>query len=309
MTTRKPLIVVVGPTAVGKTATSIQLAQHFNGEIISGDSMQVYRDMDIGTAKITPEEMEDVPHHLIDIINPQDSFSVADFQSAANTAIHKIYEKGRIPFIVGGTGLYVNAVLYNYDFSEKGEDTAFRERLEQYAEENGNEALHSQLKDIDPESYQELHPNNRRRVIRTLEVYHLTGKPLRSDKEENRSSSYDFYVIGLTMDRDKLYERINLRVEQMIQDGLIEEVKKLTNEGFASVQSMQAIGYKEITPYILGDCSKEEAIDNLKQNSRRFAKRQLTWFRNKMDIEWFDMTDDREEKIEEIILYLEGKLF
>lgn len=309
MITRKPLIVVVGPTAVGKTATSIQLAQHFNGEIISGDSMQVYRGMDIGTAKITKEEMEDVPHHLIDILAPQDPFSVADFQSAANIALHTIYEKERTPFIVGGTGLYVNAVLYNYDFSEKGEDTAFREKLEHYAEEHGNEALHHQLKDIDQDSYTELHPNNRRRVIRALEVYHLTGKPLRSDKEENVTSTFDYHVIGLTMNRDELYERINLRVEEMIKGGLIEEVKKLADEGFASVQSMQAIGYKEILPYINGECSKEEATENLKQNSRRFAKRQLTWFRNKMDIEWFDMTEEREEKVQEIIAYLEGKLF
>ncbi|PYZ93060.1 tRNA (adenosine(37)-N6)-dimethylallyltransferase MiaA [Salipaludibacillus keqinensis] len=309
MTKKKPLIVIVGPTAVGKTAASIQLAKHYNGEVISGDSMQVYREMDIGTAKITEEEMDGVPHHMINIKQPDEPFSVADFQSLAKKKIDSIHQQGKIPFIVGGTGLYVNAVIYDYHFSEVAEDSGYRERLDQFAEEHGNIALHQQLKSVDLQSYQELHPNNRRRVIRALEVYHVTGKPLRNQEEPEKSSPYDTTVIGLTMERELLYERINQRVDAMIEAGLIEEVKRLSEAGYDQCQSMQAIGYKEILAYVKGEVSEEEAISQLKQNSRRFAKRQLTWFRNKMQIEWFDMTVHREKRIKEIHQFLKESYY
>lgn len=304
MKNSQPLIVIVGPTAVGKTATSIDLAKHFGGEVISGDSMQVYKGMDIGTAKISRNEMDDVPHHLIDIKQPNEPFSVADFQSLAKKSISSIYNHGNIPFIVGGTGLYVNAVIYDYDFSEASEDPAFREQLNNFADEHGNDALHEQLKVVDPQSYDQLHPNNRRRVIRALEVFHVTGKPLAEQRNKIESSLYDTTVIGLTMDRDVLYDRINQRVDQMISEGLIEEVEKLHKLGYSDCQSMQAIGYKEILDYVRGNVTQEAAIAQLKQNSRRFAKRQLTWFRNKMNISWFDMTTDSKKTSKEIHKFL-----
>ncbi|WP_416150868.1 tRNA (adenosine(37)-N6)-dimethylallyltransferase MiaA [Salipaludibacillus sp. HK11] len=304
MENNQPLIVIVGPTAVGKTATSIDLAKQYDGEVISGDSMQVYRGMDVGTAKITNQEMDGVPHHLIDIKNPDEAFSVADFQSLAKKAITEISDKEKLPFIVGGTGLYVNSIIYDYDFSDVKEDRAFRDRLDKFAEEHGNDALHEQLKLIDPKSFQQLHPNNRRRVIRALEVYHLTGKSVTEESHQAQRSIYDAKVIGLTMDRDVLYDRINLRVDLMINEGLVEEVKHLYEQGYEHCQSMQAIGYKEILEYIKGNVTKEEAVSQLKQNSRRFAKRQLTWFRNKMDIEWFDMTSDEEKSLKEIHHFL-----
>ncbi|UCZ51640.1 tRNA (adenosine(37)-N6)-dimethylallyltransferase MiaA [Bacillus shivajii] len=303
------LIVIVGPTAVGKTATSISLAKAFGGEIISGDSMQVYKQMDIGTAKITKDEMEGIPHHLIDIKEPTESFSVAEFQERAKSLIHKIQQKNKIPFIVGGTGLYVNSVIYDYDFSQSESDPKFRMEMENYADTYGGIALHEKLKDIDPKSYRDIHPNNTRRVIRALEVYHMTGKPVSERNDQQIVSPYDATVIGLTMERDLLYERINKRVDLMIEEGLIDEAKRLYALGVRDCQSVQAIGYKEIYRYLAGKLTKEEAIEELKQNSRRYAKRQLTWFRNKMEIDWFDMSEAREKKLQEIHKFLEGKLF
>lgn len=302
------LIVIVGPTAVGKTATGISLAKNLNGEIISGDSMQVYKGMDIGTAKVTEEEMEGIPHYLINIKEPMEPFSVAEFQQKAKESILTIHEKRKLPIIVGGTGLYVNSVIYDYDFSTSEGDENLRKELEDYARSFGNEALHSRLKDIDLKSYNELHPNNVRRVIRALEVFQLTGKPISERPNQPESSPYNVIVIGLTMVRDKLYERINLRVDKMIKEGLLEEAEELYNNGIRDCQSVQAIGYKEIYDFLRGDVTKEEAIDNLKRNSRRYAKRQLTWFRNKMDITWFDMTEGSEKKLKEIHQFVEGKL-
>ncbi|MDQ0253625.1 tRNA dimethylallyltransferase [Evansella vedderi] len=303
------LVVIVGPTAVGKTETGITLAKNLNGEIISGDSMQVYRGMDIGTAKVTEEEMEGIPHYLIDIKDPLESFSVAEFQQRAKEYIQTIHDKNKLPLIVGGTGLYVNSVIYDYDFSKSEGDEAFREELENYANQYGNEALHEKLKEIDPVSYKELHPNNVRRVIRALEVFHLTGKTIGERPQQPVTSPYNTIIVGLTMEREKLYERINLRVDMMVKEGLIEEAERLYNQGIHDCQSVQAIGYKEIYEYLRGDVSKEEAIETLKRNSRRYAKRQLTWFRNKMDITWFDMTKDRKKKVREINHFVEGKLF
>ncbi|MEH7115556.1 tRNA (adenosine(37)-N6)-dimethylallyltransferase MiaA [Neobacillus niacini] len=308
---KQKLLVIIGPTAVGKTKLSIELAKRYNGEIISGDSMQIYRGMDIGTAKIKIKEMEGIPHHLIDIKEPDESFSVAEFQQLVRAKITEITSKGKLPIIVGGTGLYIQAVIYDYQFSEAPADEEFRLQLEVKAKEFGNEALHDELTMVDPDSARQIHPNNIRRVIRALEIFHCTGK-IMSDYQNNQQPDllYETALIGLTMEREMLYERINTRVEMMMSEGLIEEVSLLHKDGIRDCQSIQAIGYKEIYDYLDGKVRLEEAVDNLKQNSRRYAKRQLTWFRNKMDVEWFDMTvvPDLSKKITEISHYVEGKL-
>ena len=308
---KQKLLVIIGPTAVGKTKLSIELAKRYNGEIISGDSMQIYRGMDIGTAKIKIEEMEGIPHHLIDIKEPDESFSVAEFQQLVRAKIAEISSKGKLPIIVGGTGLYIQSVIYDYQFSEAPADAKFRLQLEGRAKEIGNEALHEELTKVDPDSARQIHPNNVRRVIRALEIYHCTGK-IMSDAQNNQQPDllYETALIGLTMEREKLYERINTRVELMVSAGLLEEVSQLHKQGIRDCQSIQAIGYKEIYDYLDGKVSFSEAVENLKQNSRRYAKRQLTWFRNKMDVEWFDLTNvlDLSKKITEISHYVEGKL-
>ncbi len=308
---KQKLIVIIGPTAVGKTKLSIELAKHFNGEIISGDSMQVYRGMDIGTAKVKLDEMEGIPHHLIDIKEPDESFSVAEFQQLVRAKITEIASRGKLPIIVGGTGLYIQSVIYDYQFSDAPADEEFRLQLEERAKIIGHEALHEELKQIDPESAAGIHPNNVRRVIRALEIYHCTGKIMsESQKEQQPDLLYQTALIGLTMEREKLYDRINLRVNLMVEEGLIDEVSQLHKQGLRDCQSIQAIGYKEIYDYLDHKVSLEDAIENLKQNSRRYAKRQLTWFRNKMEVEWFDMTDvaNLSKKITEISHYVEGKL-
>jgi len=312
LTLKSKLIVLIGPTAVGKTKTSIELAKAFNGEIISGDSMQIYKHMDIGTAKIKPEEMEGIPHYLIDIKHPSDSFSAAEFQELVRGKISEITSRGKLPIIAGGTGLYIQSVLFDYQFSEAPSNDEFRNRLEWQAEKEGNLFLHNQLLELDPESAAKIHPNNVRRVIRALEIYHCTGKTMSEWQEtQEREPLYDAAIIGLTMERDKLYTRINKRVDMMIQEGLITEVEQLFQQGIRDCQSIQAIGYKELYDYFDGRVSLDAAVENLKQNSRRYAKRQLTWFRNKMDVKWFDMTaadQEPEKKINEIFSYIEGKL-
>jgi tRNA dimethylallyltransferase len=308
---KQKLLVLIGPTAVGKTKSSIELAKQFNGEIISGDSMQIYRGMDIGTAKIKEVEMEGIPHHLIDIKEPDESFSVADFQQLVRVKIAEISSRGKLPMIVGGTGLYIQSVIYDYQFSETGADDVVRSKLEERANAIGNEALHDELAKIDPESAALIHPNNVRRVIRALEIYQCTGKIMSEyQKEQQPDLLYDTALIGLTMDRDKLYERINTRVELMLEEGLIEEVGQFHKQGLRDCQAIQAIGYKEIYDYLDGKTTLTEAVEMLKQNSRRYAKRQLTWFRNKMEVKWFDMTDvsNLSKKITEISRYVEGKL-
>ncbi|MBU8919497.1 tRNA (adenosine(37)-N6)-dimethylallyltransferase MiaA [Bacillus sp. FJAT-29953] len=311
MDLNQKLLVIIGPTAVGKTKLSIEMAKCFNGEIISGDSMQIYRGMDIGTAKIRKDEMEGIPHHLIDIKEPDENFSVAEFQTLVRAKIKEIAEKGKLPIIVGGTGLYVQSVIYDYQFSDASGDDEFRRLLEERANREGNEALYKELIEVDPESAAEIHPNNLRRVIRALEIFHLTGKTRQEiQKSQVLDLLYQTALVGLTMDRDKLYERINSRVDLMMQEGLFEEVKGLYGQGLRDCQSIQAIGYKEIYDYLDGKISLEEAVENLKQNSRRYAKRQLTWFRNKMEVEWFDVTNVNSfaKKIMEISQYVEGKL-
>ncbi|GLB59255.1 tRNA (adenosine(37)-N6)-dimethylallyltransferase MiaA [Cytobacillus sp. NCCP-133] len=314
MSEKEKVVVLIGPTAVGKTKLSILLAKKYNAEIISGDSMQIYKCMDIGTAKIKKEEMENIPHHLIDIRNPEDPFSVAEFQEMVRSKVSEITSKGKLPMIVGGTGLYIQSVIYDYQFSETPSDEEFRNILERRAEQEGNGALYKELTDIDPASAENIHPHNVRRVIRALEIYHCTGKTM-SEYQKNQSPEllYDTALIGLAMDREKLYERINLRVDIMMEEGLIEEVKSLFDQELKDCQSIQAIGYKELYEYFNGRVSLEDAIGNLKQNSRRFAKRQLTWFRNKMNVEWFDMSNtadpnEFEKKFAEISAHIEGKL-
>jgi tRNA dimethylallyltransferase len=308
---KQKLLVIIGPTAVGKTKLSIELAKRYNGGIISGDSMQIYRGMDIGTAKIKKDEMEGIPHHLIDIKEPFENFSVAEFQHLVRAKIDGIAQKGHLPIIAGGTGLYIQSVIYDYQFSDVPGDESFRLMLEERVKEIGNEALYKELLEVDPRSASQIHPNNVRRVIRALEIFHLTGKTMQEFQSTQKPDLlYNTALVGLSMEREKLYERINYRVDLMIEEGLIEEVKDLYQSGLRDCQSIQAIGYKEIYEYLEGKVTLDDAIVNLKQNSRRYAKRQLTWFRNKMDVEWFDMTDveNVSKKIKEISHCVEGKL-
>ncbi|WP_347552725.1 tRNA (adenosine(37)-N6)-dimethylallyltransferase MiaA [Pseudalkalibacillus hwajinpoensis] len=303
------LVTVLGPTAVGKTKTSIELAKALNGEIISGDSMQIYRGMDIGTAKVTGDEMEGIPHYLINIKDPMERFSAAEFQTLATDLITDINRRGKVPIIAGGTGLYVKSVTHQYAFSEAKEDPEYRQKLEEIAEEEGPVQFHHRLETIDPKSYHVIHPNNVRRVIRALEVYYVTGEPLSASKDAlPEHSPYNLVNIGLTMDREALYNRINKRVDLMMEDGLLEEAQRLYAAGVQECQSVQAIGYKEIYRLIENRVSFEDAVNELKLNSRRYAKRQLTWFRHQMEIDWFDMTTDRAEKIQKILQVVAGKL-
>ena len=279
---KQKLLVLGGPTAVGKTELSIKLAKELNGEIISADSMQIYKYMDIGSAKVTEQEMDGIKHHLIDVIEPNVPFSVADFKEYGEIALKNILSKNKFPIIAGGTGLYINSLTCNMTFTEAEKDEEYRLYLEKLSEEKGNDFVHEMLKEIDPISYKEIHANNRKRVIRALEVYKLTKKPFSSFNagEDFYKSDYDVYYYVLTMNRDKLYERINKRVDIMIEKGLLEECIKLREMGYTSdMQSMQGIGYKEILYYLENKISFEDAVNMIKQGSRNYAKRQLTWFR------------------------------
>lgn len=279
---KQKLLVIGGPTAVGKTDLSIKLAQRLNGEIISADSMQIYKYMDIGSAKVTEEEMDGINHYLIDVITPDIPFSVADFKEYGNKALNEILSKDKLPIISGGTGLYINSLTCNMTFTEAEKDEQYRKYLEDLALEKGNEYIHEILKECDPVSYEEIHYNNRKRVIRALEVFKLTNKPFSSYNagEDFYNSDYDVYYYVLTMDREKLYERINKRVDIMMEKGLLEECIKLKEMGYTSdMQSMQGIGYKEILYHLEGKITLDEAVNMIKQGSRNYAKRQLTWFR------------------------------
>ncbi len=291
MTETKPLVILTGPTAVGKTALSIKLASEIGGEIISADSMQVYRQMNIGSAKIKPEEMGGIPHHLIDILEPEEEFNVCLFEKLALEAMEQIYERGHIPVVVGGTGFYIQALLYQIDFTEEETDTAYRDKLWQLGEEKGNHYLHELLRKVDPKSAEEIHENNRKRVIRALEFYENCGKPISTHNKEQRqkTSAYNSCYFVLTDDRKKLYERIESRVDQMLSKGLVDEVRTLKERGCnASMVSMQGLGYKEILEYLDGRCSLLEAVEKIKKETRHFAKRQLTWFRREKDVIWID---------------------
>lgn len=305
------LLVIIGPTAVGKTKLSIEMAKRFNGEIISGDSMQVYKGMDIGTAKITRDEMEGIPHYLLDIKEPNESFSAADFQEQANHVIADIQKRGKLPIIVGGTGLYIQSVIYDYQFSEAASNAEYRKKLESIVETDGIAPLIEKLQSIDSESAKRIHPNNVRRIIRALEVYYCTGITM-SDQLDNQTSElkYETALIGLTMNREALYQRINHRVDIMVEQGLIDEVKSFYEQGLRECQSIQAIGYKELYDYFDEKLTLAESIEALKQNSRRYAKRQLTWFRNKMDVQWYEIQEQGNNSFvsEEISTYIAGKL-
>lgn len=288
-TEKKPLIILTGPTAVGKTKASIGLAKAIGGEIISADSMQVYRHMDIGSAKITKEEMADVPHYLIDVLEPEEEFHVVRFQQMAKAAMTDIYSRGKIPIIVGGTGFYIQALLYDIDFTENEGDSVYREKLEALAKEKGAAYLHGQLAMVDPKSAEEIHANNIKRVIRALEFYHQTGQKIseHNERERQKESPYQFCYFVLNDRRECLYERIDQRVDQMIRNGLVQEVQALKERGCTKqMVSMQGLGYKEIFSYLEGDCSLEEAVYIIKRDTRHFAKRQLTWFKRERDVIW-----------------------
>lgn len=291
MTEKRPMVILTGPTAVGKTALSIDLAKKINGSIISADSMQVYRHMDIGSAKVMPEEMDGVRHYLIDEFDPDEEFHVVKFVVRAKEHLEEIYAEGKIPIIAGGTGFYIQALLYNIDFTEQECDEAYRTGLEQLATEKGAGYLHDMLREVDPASADAIHANNIKRVIRALEFYHLSGKRIseHNEKEREKNSPYNFAYFVLTDDRAHLYQNIDKRVDLMIEQGLVGEVQKLKDMGFhRDMVSMQGLGYKEILDYLDGKTTLEEAVYIIKRETRHFAKRQLTWFRRERDVIWFD---------------------
>jgi len=292
---KQPLIILTGPTAVGKTKLSIALAKAVNGEIISADSMQVYKRMTIGTAKILPEEMQGVPHHLIDVLEPSEEFNVVLFTKLAKQAMAECYTKGKIPILVGGTGFYIQAVLYDIDFTENDDDKSYREELEHLAETEGAAVLHERLKQIDAKAAEEIHPNNVKRVIRALEFYEKSGGQKISEHNEEqkqKESPYNFAYFVLNDDREVVYDRINRRVDLMIEQGLVAEVEALLKEGVSpEAISMQGLGYKEIVAYLNGECTLEEAVYVLKRDTRHFAKRQITWFKREEDVIWLNRPD------------------
>lgn len=291
------IIVIVGPTAVGKTYVSVELAKKLNTEIISADSMQIYKGMDIGTAKITEQEKSGIIHHMIDVVAPDENYSVSEFKNDAEEIIDDMLKKNKVPVIVGGSGLYVNSLIYNLDFSNAKSDEKLREYYTYYYKEHGEDALYDKLIRIDPESAEKIHKNNIKRVIRALEVYDITGTKFSEINTDIRKdkSKYDCILIGLSMERKTLYERINLRVDEMLSNGLVEEVKTLIEKGYdKNLVSMRGIGYKEIIDYLEGSTDYEEMVNILKKNTRRFAKRQYTWFLKDKNVKWFAM-DNLEE--------------
>ena len=315
---KRPLILIAGPTASGKTKTSVLLAKAIGGEIISADSMQIYKGMDIGTAKIKPEEMEGVPHYMIDEWSADFPCSVAVFKEKVKAYLDVIYAKGKIPILVGGTGFYINAILYDTKFDETEADTTYRQALESLAKEQGALVLHEQLRVVDPESAKAIHPNNVKRVIRALEYYKDTGTKIsehnakEKEKRTENESPYDYTFFALSMDRATLYERINLRIDQMIEEGLVQEVKQFFDAGLSEdLPSMKAIGYKEFFPYFKGEQNLEDCIEKLKQNTRNYAKRQLTWFRHQADpifIEVDELSFDAERITEEMLQILKNNI-
>lgn len=288
---KRPLVILTGPTAVGKTALSVAFAKAINGEIISADSMQVYRHMDIGSAKVTKEEMEGVPHHLIDVLEPAEEFNVVLFQRMARQAAEEIESRGHIPILVGGTGFYIQALLYNIDFAENDEDRRLRRSLEEIAKEQGVSALYEKLRAVDPESCEIIHANNVKRVIRAIEFYEKTGKKISAHNREQRQniSPYRFAYFVLNDDREKIYRQIDQRVNLMMERGLVEEVRALRAMGCSrGMVSMQGLGYKEILSYLEGEISQEEAVYLIKRDTRHFAKRQLTWFKREKEVTWIE---------------------
>ncbi len=284
---QKPkVIVIAGPTASGKTALSIELAKKINGEIVSADSMQIYKEMDIGTAKPTKDEMENIKHYLLDFVSPEERFSVAQYQELAQKKIETILKNGKVPIVVGGTGLYIDSLVYGIKFEQTNTDMEYRSMLEKIAETDGLETLYNKAKEIDPTAMKKISPNDKKRIIRVLEIYKQTGKTKTEQEIESRKQEipFDYKVFILEMDRDKLYEKINLRVDMMLEQGLIEEVKQIYKKYSYFPTAMQGIGYKEVVEYLKNEISKEEMIEKIKQETRRYAKRQITWF--KKDKNW-----------------------
>ncbi len=298
---KTPLIVVAGPTASGKTSLSVQLAKRLDGEIVSADSMQIYKYMDIGTAKPTDTEKEGIPHHMMDFLDPSENFSVADYCSAAHEVIRDIHARGQIPIVVGGTGFYIDSLVNNIDFGETVSDGEIRKELELFAKERGREALYEILKKIDPITAEKYHPNNVRRIIRAIEFYRITGETISAHAMEEKDARYNAVWLAVDWDREVLYDRINRRVDQMVSDGLLDEAKSLLERYDPTSTAMQSIGYKELKGYFYGTCELSEALEQIKMSSRRYAKRQLTWFRRNEDIHWIKADENIADTAEKIV--------
>lgn len=300
---KEKVIVICGPTASGKTALSIELAKQINGEIISSDSMQIYKEMNIGTAKPTPEETQGIKHYLIDFVSPEERYSVADYKKDAKKAIKEILQKGKVPIIVGGTGLYVDSLIYEIEYPEIEFDEEYRDELENQVEKNGLEELYKKAKEIDPKAIEKISPNDKKRILRILEIYHATGKNKTEQEKESRKKEveYDYKVYALNWDREKLYERINKRVDIMIEQGLIEEVKEIYKKYDKFPTAMQGLGYKEVVEYLKNETTKEEMIEKIKRETRRYAKRQMTWFRKNKQTIWLNAEDKIQNNIQIIL--------
>ena len=293
------VIVICGPTASGKTGLSIELAKKVNGEIVSADSMQIYKEMDIGTAKPTKEEQQGIKHYLIDFVSPEERYSVADYKKEAKKAIEEIIQKGKIPIVVGGTGLYVDSLIYGIEYADIEFDKNYREKLEKRVQKEGLEKLYEEAKKIDPIAIEKISQNDEKRILRILEIYKATGKNKTEQEEESRKNppKYDYQVYALKWEREALYERINKRVDIMIKQGLIEEVKKILQTHKVFPTAMQGLGYKEVVEYIAGDLTKQEMIEKLKRDTRRYSKRQMTWFRKNKQTIWLDGQVEKETNI------------
>lgn len=300
---KEKVVVICGPTASGKTALSIELAKKINGEIVSSDSMQIYKEMDIGTAKTTKEEMQGIKHYMLDIISPEERYSVADYKKEAKEAIREIIKKGKTPIVVGGTGLYVDSLIYEIEYPNIEFDEEYRKKLEIQAEKEGLENLYEQAKRIDPEAIKKISQNDKKRIIRILEIYHATGynKTEQERKSREKEPEFDYKVYGLNMPREKLYKRIDLRVDIMIKQGLIEEVEKIYKKYSEFPTAMQGLGYKEVVEYLKNNLTKEEMIEKIKQETRRYAKRQMTWFRKNKQTIWLDTENTVQNNLQIIL--------
>ncbi len=300
----KPIVYVIGgPTASGKSKLAVELAKKVNGEIISADSMQIYKEMNIGTAKVNKEEMQGVQHYLVDFVSPDERYSVSNFKKDAEKAIEEILEKGKTPIVVGGTGLYIDSLIYGIEFQKEEVDLEYREKLNKIADEKGLESLYKKAQEIDPEAMKKISINDRKRIIRVLEIYHKTGKTKTEQELQSRKNEvkYEYKVFAITMDREKLYERIEKRIDFMIEQGLIEEVKQILEKYHTFPTAMQGLGYKEVVEYLEGSCTKEEMIEKIKKETRHYAKRQLTWFRKNKETIWLDGEKSTDENVSIIL--------
>ena len=301
----KPIVYVIGgPTASGKSKLAVELAKKVNGEIISADSIQIYKEMNIGTAKVNKEEMQGVQHYLVDFVSPDERYSVSNFKKDAEKAIEEILEKGKTPIVVGGTGLYIDSLIYGIEFQNEEVDLEYREKLNKIADEKGLESLYKKAQEIDPEAMKKISINDRKRIIRVLEIYHKTGKTKTEQELQSRKNEvkYEYKVFAITMDREKLYERIEKRIDFMIEQGLIEEVKQILEKYHTFPTAMQGLGYKEVVEYLEGSCTKEEMIEKIKKETRHYAKRQLTWFRKNKETIWLDGEKSTDENVSIILV-------